>query len=92
MRKFQQTNPQNHWPAISKVIDIASDVRSIFKLLTTRWCYHLIIFYLKTHESVGVSHRVTFPDMDEDNCSVLDRSRDLSRGSLRRKESVSQSV
>ena len=43
------------------------------------------IINLKTSESVGV----TFPETDEENRSVLDRSRD---GSLRKKESMSQSV
>ena len=88
MRKFQQTNPQNHWPAIKRVINIASDVRTVFKLVITRWCYHPMIINLKNNESVGV----TFPEMDEENRSVLDRSRDVSRGSLRRKDSTFQSV
>ena len=43
------------------------------------------ILNLKTSESVGV----TFPETDEENRSVLDRSRD---GSLRKKGSMSQSV
>ena len=88
MREFQQENRQNYWPAITRVINIASDVRTVFKLIITRWCYHPIIINLKTYESVGV----TFPEIDEDNRSVLDRSRDVSRGSLRRKESVPPSV
>ena len=87
MREFQQTssNSQNPWPAITRVINIATDVRKVFELMIQEVLSANQIIILKTHESVGV----TFPETDEENRSVLDRSRD---GSIRKKESDSLSV
>ena len=98
LREIQQTNNQNHWPAVTRVINIATDVRilgfqiddhkDVLSASQIEFCFFAnqrSIINLKTSESVGV----TFPETDQDNPSILDRSRN---GSLRRKDSVSHSV